>query len=91
MSGRGDGSGYGAAENDLGQGIHGPMLTALPGDSRARTVAGVAGLRQPPRAGLRDANLSATVAMVVMRPAAGVMEVAPLPALNREFTRYSLA
>lgn len=46
---------------------------------------------RPPRAGLRDANLSATVAMVVMRPAAGVMEVAALPALNREFTRYDLA
>jgi len=46
---------------------------------------------RPPRAGLRDANLSATVAMVVMQPAAGIMEVAPLPALNRDFTRYSLA
>lgn len=36
-------------------------------------------------------NLSATVAMVVMRPAKGLMEVAPLPAVNREFTAYSLA
>ncbi|EXF93205.1 peptidase C45 [Pseudomonas fluorescens HK44] len=36
-------------------------------------------------------NLSATVAMVVMRPAKGLMEVAPLPAVNREFTTYSLA
>jgi hypothetical protein len=34
-------------------------------------------------------NLSATVAMVIMEPARGMMEVAPLPALNREFTRYS--
>ena len=25
-----------------------------------------------------------------MEPAAGLMEVAPLPALNRVFTRYSL-
>lgn len=46
---------------------------------------------RPPREGMRDANLSATVAMVVMQPAAGIMEVAPLPALNRTFTRYSLA
>jgi len=30
------------------------------------------------------------VAMVIMDPAAGVMDVAPLPALNRTFTRYSL-
>lgn len=35
-------------------------------------------------------NLSATVAMVVMQPARGIMEVAPLPAQNRVFTRYSL-
>ncbi|MGE8640294.1 MAG: C45 family autoproteolytic acyltransferase/hydrolase [Achromobacter sp.] len=44
---------------------------------------------RPPRPGSHD-NLSATVAMVVMEPAAGLMEVAPLPALNRTFTRYSL-
>jgi len=35
-------------------------------------------------------NLSATVAMVIMQPAKGIMEVAPLPAQNRIFTRYSL-
>lgn len=35
-------------------------------------------------------NLSATVAMVVMQPDKGIMEVAPLPARNRVFTRYSL-
>ena len=29
--------------------------------------------------------------MIIMEPAAGVMEVAPLPAVNRTFTRYSLA
>jgi isopenicillin-N N-acyltransferase-like protein len=46
-------------------------------------------LKRPPRPGSHD-NLSATVAMVVMEPAAGLMEVAPLPALNRTFTRYSL-
>ncbi|QDC00723.1 C45 family peptidase [Mesorhizobium sp. 8] len=36
-------------------------------------------------------NLSATVAMVICEPAAGYMELAPLPALNRTFTRYELA
>jgi len=45
---------------------------------------------RPPRPGSHD-DLSATVAMVVMEPAAGWMDVAPLPALNRVFTRYSLA
>ena len=36
-------------------------------------------------------NLSATVAMIVMDPGRGVMEIAPLPAVNRSFTRYELA
>ena len=36
-------------------------------------------------------NLSATVAMIICEPAKGIMEVAPLPALNRTFTRYELA
>ncbi|HYF55427.1 MAG TPA: C45 family peptidase, partial [Salinarimonas sp.] len=44
---------------------------------------------RPPRPGLRG-DISASVAMIVMQPEAGVMEVAPLPALNRTFTRYSL-
>jgi isopenicillin-N N-acyltransferase-like protein len=44
---------------------------------------------RPPRQTL-SSNLSATVAMIVMDPSAGVMEVAMLPALNREFTRYTL-
>jgi isopenicillin-N N-acyltransferase-like protein len=44
---------------------------------------------RPPRPGSHDTQ-SATVAMVIMEPGAGVMEVAPLPALNRRFTRYSL-
>ena len=44
---------------------------------------------RPPRPGSHDIQ-SATVAMVVMEPDAGEMEVAPLPALNRRFTRYSL-
>ena len=44
---------------------------------------------RPPRPGSAG-NLSATVSMVIMRPSKGVMEVAPLPALNRVFTRYSL-
>jgi isopenicillin-N N-acyltransferase like protein len=36
-------------------------------------------------------NLSATVAMIVMEPGSGFMDIAPLPALNRLFTRYRLA
>jgi isopenicillin-N N-acyltransferase-like protein len=44
---------------------------------------------RPPRRNLSD-NLSATVAMILMEPALGVMEVAPLPALNRRFTTYTL-
>jgi isopenicillin-N N-acyltransferase-like protein len=45
---------------------------------------------RPPR--LNDANnLSATVAMIVMEPSVGVMDVAMLPALNRTFSRFSLA
>jgi isopenicillin-N N-acyltransferase like protein len=45
---------------------------------------------RPPRKTVEN-NLSATVAMVLMDPAAGLMEIAPLPALNREFTTYKLA
>jgi len=44
---------------------------------------------RPPRMNL-GGNLSATVAMILMQPALGVMEIAPLPALNRQFTRYTL-
>lgn len=44
---------------------------------------------RPPRPSMRG-NLTATVAMVIMRPAEGIMEVAPLPATNRSFTSYSL-
>lgn len=35
-------------------------------------------------------NLSASVAMIVMEPARGMMDVAMLPALNRRFSRFSL-
>lgn len=45
---------------------------------------------RPPRPGA-SGDISATVAMVILDPAAGTMEVAPLPALNRTFTRYGLA
>lgn len=45
---------------------------------------------RPPRPSL-GSNLSATVAMIVMEPALGRMEVAMLPALNREFRVYELA
>ncbi|WP_237217079.1 C45 family autoproteolytic acyltransferase/hydolase [Falsiroseomonas oryziterrae] len=44
---------------------------------------------RPPRMNM-GGNLSATVAMILMRPAEGHMEIAPLPALNRHFTTYSL-
>ena len=44
---------------------------------------------RPPRMNM-GGNLSATVAMILMRPADGHMEIAPLPALNRHFTSYSL-
>jgi isopenicillin-N N-acyltransferase-like protein len=44
---------------------------------------------RPPRKNFAG-NLSATVAMILMRPAAGEMQIAPLPALNRSFTTYRL-
>lgn len=44
---------------------------------------------RPPRRSLSN-NQSATVAMIVMQPAAGRMEVAILPALNRSFQTYDL-
>jgi isopenicillin-N N-acyltransferase like protein len=45
---------------------------------------------RPPRPAASGDNLSATVMMIVMRPADGWMEICPLPALNREFTRYAV-
>ena len=44
---------------------------------------------RPPRPNLTS-NLSATVAMIVMQPALGAMEVAMLPALNRTFQTFQL-
>jgi predicted choloylglycine hydrolase len=44
---------------------------------------------RPDRSG-RGGDDYATVAMIVMDPAGGTMEVAPLPAQNRVFTRYAL-
>jgi len=44
---------------------------------------------RPPRKSFTG-NLSATVAMIIMEPGNGLMEVTPLPALNRTATRYSL-
>lgn len=44
---------------------------------------------RPIRAG-KNSDRSASVAMIVMEPGNGLMEVAPLPAENRIFTRYSL-
>jgi isopenicillin-N N-acyltransferase-like protein len=45
---------------------------------------------RPPRPSLSGNTMTATVAMIVMEPALGLMEVAPLPALNRRFTTYHL-
>jgi isopenicillin-N N-acyltransferase-like protein len=45
---------------------------------------------RPPRPAL-NGTISATVAMILMRPGEGWMEIAPLPALSRRFTRYALA
>ena len=44
---------------------------------------------RPPRRNLSN-NLSATVAMILMEPASGLMQAAPLPSLNREFAEYRL-
>jgi isopenicillin-N N-acyltransferase like protein len=44
---------------------------------------------RPPRPGTRH-TMTATVAMIVMQPGDGEMDVAPMPAQNRIFTRYSL-
>ena len=44
---------------------------------------------RPPRRTV-ESNLSATVAMILMDPAAGRLEIAPLPALNRRFETYTL-
>ncbi|MBL8674679.1 MAG: acyl-CoA--6-aminopenicillanic acid acyltransferase [Rhodospirillales bacterium] len=44
---------------------------------------------RPPRPN-EAGNLSATVLMLLMEPALGVMEIAPLPAVNRSFTTYTL-
>lgn len=44
---------------------------------------------RPPRRNLSN-NLSATVGMILMEPASGLMQAAPLPSLNREFTEYRL-
>ena len=44
---------------------------------------------RPPRPGT-GGNLTATVATVILDSSRGVMEIAPLPALNREFSTYAL-
>ena len=45
---------------------------------------------RPPRMNA-GGNLSATVAMLLMQPAHGILDIAPLPARNRVFTRYALS
>jgi isopenicillin-N N-acyltransferase-like protein len=44
---------------------------------------------RPPRSG-RGGDDYATVAMIVMDPAEGTMDIAPLSAMNTTFTRYGL-
>jgi isopenicillin-N N-acyltransferase-like protein len=44
---------------------------------------------RPPRPTV-NGTMTATVATIVMEPALGIMEVAPLPALDRRFTTYRL-
>jgi len=45
----------------------------------------------PPRpSNPTNPSIYATVATLIMRPAAGEMNVAMLPALDRRFTRYTL-
>jgi isopenicillin-N N-acyltransferase-like protein len=34
--------------------------------------------------------MTATTAMILMRPAEGHLEACPMPALNRQFTTYTL-
>jgi isopenicillin-N N-acyltransferase like protein len=46
---------------------------------------------RPPHNDGPSHSISATVAMIVMQPALGRMQVAPMPALNRTFTGYELA
>jgi isopenicillin-N N-acyltransferase-like protein len=45
---------------------------------------------RPPRLSMVNQNQTATVAMIVMEPELGSMDVALLPALNRQFTHYAL-
>jgi isopenicillin-N N-acyltransferase-like protein len=45
---------------------------------------------RPPRETV-NGTITATVAMIVMEPALGILDVAPLPALNRRVTTYRLA
>lgn len=44
---------------------------------------------RPPRLTV-EGTMNATVAMILMDPAVGHMEIAPLPALNKRFATYSL-
>ena len=44
---------------------------------------------RPPRPNLRGVT-TATAAMILMRPGEGHLEACPMPALNRQFTTYSL-
>ena len=44
---------------------------------------------RPPRLNTRGV-MTATTAMILMRPGEGHLEACPMPALNRQFTTYTL-
>lgn len=46
---------------------------------------------RPPRRDIDRDTMSATVATVVMSPGSGTMEIANLPAMNKDFTTYRLS
>ncbi len=68
---------------------HGAIGTADVKAALFDTFGGEWAVCRPPRKNLSN-NLSASVAMIVMTPALGQMQVAMLPALDRRFTTYAL-
>jgi isopenicillin-N N-acyltransferase-like protein len=75
------------------RGLLGPQIGRLtPAAVTAALLDGFASpwsVCRPPRPGVTG-GMTATVAMIVMEPALGVMDVTPLPALGTRFTRYQL-
>ncbi len=75
------------------RGLLAPQIGAITRESVKRALfddfASPWSVCRPPRETV-NGTTTATVAMIVMEPALGVMDVAPLPALNREFATYRL-